>query len=86
MRGEGGKFGQLGLANGEPPEGQSPCPSPPPASEPAALVCPPRSVCVEIRSERRREVGSPRAPAAAAAASSSPPSPAAPRRNRAQGS
>lgn len=38
MRGEGGKFGQLGLANGEPPEGQSPCPSPPPASARSASV------------------------------------------------
>lgn len=51
MRGDGGKFGQLGLANGEPREGSAPSPRPRRLA-PAALVCPPRSVCVEIRSER----------------------------------
>ena len=34
MRGEGGKFGQLGLANGEPPEGSAPAPRPRPPLRP----------------------------------------------------
>lgn len=84
MRGDGGKFGQLGLANGEPREGSAPSLRPRRLA-PAARVCPPRSVCVEIRSERP--------PRGRQFASSSrrrrrrqqPPSQAAPRRNRAQG-
>lgn len=83
MRGDGGKFGQLGLANGEPREGSAPSPRPRRLA-PAARACPPRSVCVEIRSERP--------PRGKQSASSSrrrrrlqqPPSQAAPRRNRAQ--
>ncbi|CAI9177154.1 unnamed protein product [Rangifer tarandus platyrhynchus] len=34
MRGGGGKFGQLGLANGEPPEGSAPAPRPRPPLRP----------------------------------------------------
>lgn len=52
MRGDGGKFGQLGLANGEPREGSLPLTPAPACLAPAALVCLPCSVCVEIRSER----------------------------------
>lgn len=46
--------------------GFCPFPPPPPASAPAARVCPPRSLCVEIRFQ----AGSPRAPAAATSSSS----------------
>lgn len=71
MRGEGGSLGNSAWPNGEPPEGQAPAPRPPPPPGPAAFVhvVPPRR-CALIRSERRREVGSPRAPAAARLSSS----------------
>lgn len=68
MRGAGGKFGQLGLANEEPREGSAPSPRPRPPLFPQ-LECSLSAVCVEIRSERAPREGCPRAPAAAVSSS-----------------
>lgn len=64
MRGAGGKFGQLGLANREPREGSAPSSRLRPPLLPQR-ECSLSAVCVEIRSERAPREGSPRAPAAA---------------------
>lgn len=67
MRGDGGKFGQLGLANGEPREGFAPSPSPPPASLRQRECVRPAQCAWRLGPSAPTEPGSPRAPAAAAA-------------------
>jgi hypothetical protein len=72
MRGDGGKFGQLGLANGEPREGSAPFPRPRPPRLPQRECCVRLVQCAwRLGPSARPEAGSPRAPATAVAASSS---------------
>lgn len=87
MRGDGGKFGQLGLANGEPREGSAPSPRPRPPRLPQRKCVRLAQCAWRLGPSARPEAGSPRAqpplsPPVAAFASSAAAEPGAGERAR----